>query len=425
MAKNALCALVVLGLAGLTSQSAAASEYKVLYSFCAQPGCADGRSLAAGLLRDPSGTLYGVAAEGGANNGGTVFALTPNGDDWQLQVLYSFCAQPQCADGQQLSEGLIEDAQGNLYGTTRYGDGGAGTAFKLTHDAARTNWTFSLLYTFCRASGCADGQIPNSRLTYQGAASGASYDGVSPLYGTTQAGGGTQGGVVYQLTPRAQGGWKQTVIDDLCIGSGCTMGYAPGSGLIVDDKGNLFLNTFHGGNADGGAIIELTRKHGAWKATQLYSFCAAADCTDGKAPFGAFLRDAAGNLFGTTYYGGVVENGGTLFELSPVRHGWKQKVLYNFCSKSKCKDGAAPMGVAADGAGGLIGTAASGGRHGDSGTAFRFDARKLDLLYSFCQGKHCSDGTVPESPPLVDGAGNIFGTTSEGGTGGVIYEITP
>ena len=425
MAKNPWLALVVLGLAGLASQSASASTFKVLYSPCAQPGCADGRSLAAGLLRDPSGTLYGVAAEGGANNGGTVFALTPNGDDWQFQVLYSFCAQADCADGQSPRAELIEDAQGNLYGTTSSGSTQAGTVFKLTHDAARTNWTYNVIHTFCPVAGCADGQTPNSRLTYLGAASGAPYDGVSQLYGTTQTGGSTQGGVVYQLTPKRDGSWRYVTVYELCQGQACRTGYTPARGLIMDRTGNLFLNAQNGGDAGVGTLIELVHHHGRfWKPTQLYSFCAVTGCTDGSGPSGALAFDAAGNLFGTTAGGGT-QSSGTLFEISPAGSTWNEQVLYNFCSKNRCKDGTPPVGVASDAAGGLIGAAAFGGRGQGSGTLFRFDAGAFQLVYQFCHDRHCSDGIAPESPPLADGAGNFFGTTYEGGTGGVIYEITP
>lgn len=428
MAKNLLLALaIVVGLAGLTSQDAAgASEFKVLYSLCAEPNCTDGVFLPGGLLRDPSGTLYGVAYTGGATpNGGTVFALTPDGGDWQLQVLYSFCTQANCADGKGPDGGLVEDTLGNLYGTTLTDSTGGGTVFKLARNAARTSWTHSVLYTFCQTAGCPDGQSPHAPLTYQGAVSGAPYDGTSPLYGITQTGGSTQGGVVYQLAPGAGGSWTETVIDDLCQGSGCKTGHTPGGGLLMDASGNLFLNTAKGGGADAGTIIELSEMQGSWTAKQIYSFCATTDCTEGKTPSGTLAIDPAGHLFGTAEAGGT-HQGGVLFELSPAKRKWKEHVLYDFCKKSRCKDGTPPVGVTLDGSGGLIGAAAFGGdaREG-AGTLYRFSSGAFHLLHTFCTERNCPDGILPSGAFAADGAGNYFGTTYEGGTGGVIFEITP
>ena len=425
MRLRGLAALVVLALASVTSQGASASTYKVLYSFCSQMNCADGGDGLAGLLRDPSGALYGAAFMGGAHNQGTVFALTQSAGSWQYQVLYSFCAELHCTDGALPKTALIEDTQGNLYGTTLGGGAQNGTVFKLTHDAGRTAWTLTQLYVFCSSGGsCTDGTAPNSSLTYKGAASGAAYDGVSPLYGTTQVGGGSQAGVVYQLTPTESGPWTQTVLDDLC--RSCGTGITPGGGAIMDESGNLFVNTTSGGAAGDGTIIELSQKHNKWKATQIYSFCAAKNCRDGTAPGGRLVLDAMGDLIGTAIAGGK-KDGGALFELSPAGHKWKEQVLYNFCRKKNCADGDEPVGVALDGAGNIIGTAQSGGTSANMGTAYRFNGGTFDLLYQFCQdADSCSDGEQPESPPVADGSGNLFGTTYQGGLGGgVIYEITP
>lgn len=433
MAKNPLAvlrALAVLVLAGLMSQNAAASTYKKLYSFCAQANCADGGTPVAGLLRDPSGTLYGTALAGGPHGAisGTVFALAPDGAGWQYQVLYAFCSQPQCADGETPIAGLIEDAQGNLYGTTSSG-GHGGVVFKLTHNAARTSWTQSVLYSFCVVSGCLDGQAPNSTLTYQGAASGAPYDGTSPLYGTTEVGGGAAAGVVYALTPGSGGSWTETVVYDFCPGADCSTGHRPGGGLVMDGAGHLFANVSVGGDIhDDGTVVELSAKHGAWSVSRLYAFCAARKCKDGANPSGALVLDATGDVIGTTQVGGQ-RNGGTLFKLSPKRGGWKEQVLYRFCTQRKCKDGAQPVGgVTMDGSGNLIGTASGGGTTANQGTVFSFNAGTLDTLYAFCrQGDSCSDGSQPLSGAIADGSGDIFGVTYQGGDAGAgaIFEITP
>jgi uncharacterized repeat protein (TIGR03803 family) len=432
MAKRLLSVLAFSALAGLMSQATAASEYKAIYSFCAQAGCTDGELPFSGVILDPSGTLYGATLGGGAVNegAGAVFALVPDGDGWQYQVLYSFCSQPLCADGESPAGGLIEDLQGNLYGTTQIagGPGDGGTVFKLTHDAARTAWTYSKLHTFCiKRKKCPDGLNPNSALTYQGAASGAPYDGVSPLYGTT--GVGAAPGNVYQLTPGSGGTWTLTVVYDFCTQEGCPAGYGPSFGLIMDGSGDLFVNTLRGSSGgSAGGIAELTQNQGTWTAKQIYGFCSTIACSDGGAPFGKLTLDAAGDLFGTTKADGKY-SGGVLFELSPTKHKWKERVLYNFCHRKNCADGAAPLGgVTMDGAGNLIGTTSDYGAMRDGGTVFRYAEGKLQLLYTFCQQQDsCADGNAPTSAPIVDGAGNIFGTTYFGGAAneGTIYEITP
>jgi uncharacterized repeat protein (TIGR03803 family) len=101
-----------------------------LYNVCSQSGCPDGNYLYAGLIQATDGNLYGVMEIGGANNGGTIFRMTLSGT---LTTLHSFCSQPACADGQYPAGGLVQDTNGNLYGTTA--DGGAngdGTVFSLS-----------------------------------------------------------------------------------------------------------------------------------------------------------------------------------------------------------------------------------------------------------------------------------------------------
>jgi uncharacterized repeat protein (TIGR03803 family) len=436
MGRSLLRALCAVAVVAAMSQGAAASTYKRLYSFCAQTQCADGGLLTAGLLRDPSGTLYGATNGGGVHGdkAGTIFALAPDGAGWQYQVLYAFCGQPGCADGQVPMAGLIEDAQGNLYGATADGEHG-GVAFKLTHNAARTSWTESVLYSFCSVGGdgCLDGQVPNSALTYQGAASGAPYDGTSPLYGTTATGGGGAwlGGLVYALTPGSGGSWTEQVVYDFCPDSDCSTGRRPGGGLVMDGAGNLLVNALIGGDAVGaggdGTVLELSPKHHKWSVSRAYAFCAVRKCRDGQNPSGQLLLDATGDVIGTTLLGGQ-KGKGTVFELSPKGRQWKEQVLYSFCSLRKCKDGWQPQsGVVMGGSGNLIGTASSGGNAANGGTVFSLDAGTLDTLYRFCREDSCSDGIQPVSGAVVDGSGNIFGTAYQGGDAGdgVIFEITP
>jgi hypothetical protein len=112
---------------------------KVPYSFCSESNCADGHFPIAGLIMDASGSLYGTTNGGGActyniRGCGVVFQLRPTGTGWSEQVLYNFCSQSNCVDGQGPNGGLIMDASGNLYGTTAYG----GTAARSERQGAPT-----------------------------------------------------------------------------------------------------------------------------------------------------------------------------------------------------------------------------------------------------------------------------------------------
>jgi uncharacterized repeat protein (TIGR03803 family) len=127
---------------------------KTLHSFCAQPGCKDGRYVTSGLVSDPRGNLYGVA-QGGGGNEGIVFALIPNDDrsDWTYTVIHEFCttAKRRCRFGAEPAGRLIVDVNGNLYGVTQYGgtESNGGTVYELTPDSGHTIWTFTRLHSFC------------------------------------------------------------------------------------------------------------------------------------------------------------------------------------------------------------------------------------------------------------------------------------
>ncbi len=139
-----------------------------LYSFCSQPGCADGELPYAGLIQGANGNLYGTTLAGGTSGTGTVFEITPAG---QLTTLYKFCSQPGCTDGAAPFAGLVQ-ANGNFYGTTEAGGtSGYGTVYEITPAGRLTT-----LYNFCSLSGCADGFRPYAGLLLAS-------DG--NLYGTT------------------------------------------------------------------------------------------------------------------------------------------------------------------------------------------------------------------------------------------------
>jgi uncharacterized repeat protein (TIGR03803 family) len=138
----------------------------------------------------------------------------------------------------------------------------------------------------------------------------------------------------------------------------------------MDTAGNIYGATFAGGNSYG-TVFKLSPTGTGWTETVLYAFCAQTNCTDGATPVGGLIMDTAGNLYGTTYAGGSSSvSDGTVFKLAPSITGWTETVLYIFCSQTGCADGAKPDApVVMDGAGNLYGTTTAGGS--GYGTAFK------------------------------------------------------
>ena len=288
---KSLTAITIGALLLIAIQPASAQTETVLYSFCAQAGCTDGYRPQAGLVLDASGNLYGTTYEGGANNKGAVFEVSASETE---SVLYSFCAQPDCTDGYHPRASLILDAKGNLYGTAY--DGGAhdgGTVFELSATGTET-----LLYSFCSKPGCRDGYYPHADLAM---------DKNGNLYGTTQYRGAYGGGIVFEIS--ASG--SESVLYNFCAQPGCTDGYHPRAGLVLDTKGNLYGTTYSGGAKKRGTVFEVSP---SGTETVLHSFSAKG--TDGYAPVAGLILDAKGNLYGTTLSGGA-NGGGTVFQVTP------------------------------------------------------------------------------------------------------------
>ncbi|HEX3666612.1 MAG TPA: choice-of-anchor tandem repeat GloVer-containing protein [Rhizomicrobium sp.] len=414
-AAGALAALV------LPVPGAQAWTLKTLYSFCSQSSCGDGNEPSTGLLQDQAGDLYGTTEVGGAENDGVVFELANKGGKLEYKVLHQFCFD--CGDGTNPSGALIADVNGDLYGTTaQSGPTGCGMVFELIPNAERTKWKEKIIY----AASCAPfGNNILTGLTYQGAATGAPYDGASPLYGTT-AMGGTGNGTVFEIAPEGNK-WRETDLYAFCPGgkSSCTDGNEPGQ-LIVDASGNLYGNTAFGGSAGAGVAYELIpgAKGANWTENILYNFCSAANCNDGGFPLGALVLDGAGNLYGTATQ--TSQEGGTVYKLSQQGGTWKETVLCTFFQKH-CGNGYFPQaGVILDGAGNLYGTNSTGGK-GISGTVFELSGTRVKTLYNFCVKQNCADGGEPIAPLIMDASGNFYGTTIEGGKGnsGTIFELSP
>ena len=415
--------------AGLASAvPASAYTEKVLYSFCSASACADGQNPTT-IFRDPSGTLYG------SNESGVVFSLTKVRRKWKFKTLRVLSGK----NGSFPLGPLMMDVSGNLYGgTIAGGTHGQGTAYELT--PATGKWTVTVLHQFCADGGsqCTDGAEPYGGLTYAGAASGALYDGVSPLYGTTRIGGGnnTNSGTVFQLTPPGTK-WKEAVLYSFCSVLGCTDGELNQDPLIADEAGNLYGATVAGGAHEGGAIVKLTpnRRKTKWTESVLHDLVCQpgpGNCPDGQDIDGAMIFDSSGNLFGVAQNGGSGPNCGLsqgCGALVQIASGGSYSVLYNFCGQSNCSDGTGPRaGMIMDGSGHLFGvTESGGGGGGSSGTVFEWDGASLHTLYAFCTQANCSDGSEPIGAIAMDDAGDIFGTTLTGGANGAgtVFELVP
>ena len=245
------------------------------------------------------------------------------------------------------------------------------------------------------------------------------------LFGTTNSGGAYGQGSVYELTPNSSGGWTESVIYSFNYGAG---GYLPASGVIRDSKGNLYGTVYYGGANGAGAVFELTRnkKTDVWTEQVLYSF--AGFPTDGGEPVGALIFDKAGNLYGTTPVDGAYGQG-VVYELSPNGSGgWTETVLHNFISEDP-QDGEGPSGALIfDEAGDLYGTTIQGGS-GDLGTVFEVSPDGKggwteSLLYSFRGG---NDGANPSATSALLLKGNtLYGATYSGGSAndGTIFKLT-
>jgi len=425
--------------AALMPAAAQAWTYKVIYNFCSKPNCEDGLDPRARLLLDSSGNIYGTTTSGGKSYRGTVFELTPNGSHWRHRVLSR--GMLGTADAP-----LIMDVDGNLYTTAFMGGRYLnGAVFKLVHEQTGDTWKTLTLYTFCRSDSyiCPDGRWPEGGLTYAGAATGMLYDGVSPLYGSTDDGGSdfdTGAGAVFQLKPRATGHWNEKVIYTFCSQENCNDGIHPSVGGIIEDgSGNLFGTTKSGGANSQGTVFELSAdaKKKQWTETTLYTFCSQAQCADGAYGRGALVLDYLGSLFGVTLEGGnscpTDSTGcGVMFKVVPNGEQSAYTVLYAFCAQQDCHDGMYPAaGLSINLTGNLYGATSEGGGNDISNSAgagalFSFNGSE-QVLHAFCGKAQCIDGRNPYGGLTMDAAGNLFGTTEYGGKydGGTVFELSP
>jgi len=464
----------------VAARPARAQSEDVLYNFCSLPNCVDGEGPASSLLPDGAGNFYGTTALGGANMGGTVFELSPNGVGGYIEtVLYSFCSLANCADGNDPTSSLIFDGLGNLYGTAcsggangqgvlsacGAGSNGYGVVFELSLEPGGgcpsgsnggDGWCETVLYSF-RSSP--DGASPFAGLTW---------DPSGNLYGTTYAGGGGMG-TVYELSPKG-GGWSESVLYGFCAAPSCADGSYP-DGQVQAANGSLFGTTESGGASAVGTVFGLSPQApggcpsgsyagNGWCEEILHAF--AGHPKDGNYPSGTPTLDSAGNLYGTTVYGGIGTcdsriGCGTVWKLTPSGGEYTEEVLHSFQSgpgiQGCCFSIRAPnlpgAGVVLDSTGNIFGMTEYGGsssyctetgkdkkeERSGCGAVFELAKRpksihyKTELLWIF----GLTNGAHPVTGLVLDD-GNLYGTTYNGGMGsycpdpagcGVAFEFAP
>lgn len=393
------------------SPLAQAQTYKVLHTFTGYPS--DGDEPRGTLVRDGLGNLYGTTAIGGSGNCnlspgcGTVFMLNRGGEELGI---FSFSNE----DGRLPYAGLFRDRAGNLYGTTAAGgvecpgNEGCGTVFQLNKTGNKIrNYSFA---------GQPDGANPEAPVIE---VSGS-------LYSTTARGGPLDYGTVYRISPNGE----ETVVYNFEGSKGCL----PYGGITADAKGNLYGATSSSGPRclrNVGVAYELDTER---NFKVLFTF----NSVVGWDPLSPLIFDSQGNLYGTAESGGS-NLYGTVFELSPQSNGtWSGTALYSFCQLPNCADGRMPLGsLVRDAAGNVYGTTFYGGMYNNClsgigcGVIFKLDTSGNEtVLHNFTGG---SDGAFPEARLIMDASGNLYGVASQGGDAscappygcGVVFELTP
>ena len=347
-----------------------------------------------------------------------VFLLLAGASAQTFQPLFTFSNSAKSGSSPINTGSLTLDGAGNLYGTTYEGGtlpkGGsaAGTVFQLSSSGKET-----VLHSF---GGLGDGAYPYGAVALDASAQN--------IYGTTVIGGRCGFGTVFRLS-KSGSVWKETILHSFCDKPD---GSSPYAGLILDPgkKGCCYMyGTTQLGGAYGAGIVFGISELGKYQL--LHSFCQVA-CNDGYSPQGGLMLDKNGSLYGMTVAGGT-NNVGTVFRIAQSNYKWIETVLYSFCSLSGCADGEFPLYASltlkADGT--IFGVTYGGGAS-NNGTVFQLAHTGSNwtetVLYSFQGGK--SDGAQPKGSLAMDSAGNLYGTTREGGSGpcnelgcGTVFEL--
>lgn len=338
-----------------------------------------------------------------------IFAfLTPAFAASSGKVIYNFTGQN---DGSDPATPITFDTSGNAYGTTvTGGDFGCGTVFQLAPIGG--GWQQTTLYSFTCG---VDGKNPYG---------GVTLDSTGNLYGTTVAGGsggacaGDGCGTVFKLK-KSGNTWNESVLYNF---TGADDGFGPGGGVVFDNAGRLYGTTPDGGADGEGVVYELSLVQDQWKQTVIHAFTGGND--GGVGSLGSLLY-YEGNFYGVTEIGGQF-GAGTVFHLTKQAGQWNFTTIHQFLGLPHA--GFPYGGLITDGHR-LFGTTYFGGADGQ-GTIFdleRFDGETREtVLHSFTGA---NDGGNPTSTPAFDSSGNLYLTTSTGGSGGcgcgTIFKLTP
>jgi uncharacterized repeat protein (TIGR03803 family) len=410
--------------------AAAGKREEVLYSF---QGVPDGNQPLATPIADSHGNLFGtthLGGTGGCSGGcGAVFELSPGRyGTWSETVLYSFQGG---SDGANPESALVMDARGNLYGVTPVGGtgdcslenlAGCGTVFELKRPAqGRGAWTETVLYSFQGVPGGNGNGDAAEPNTLVFDASGG-------LLGLTWNGGTctTQGSETVCdgaafELKRRYGVWREKVI----FRAGAST--STGQGAVLDAAGNLYSSNFGGGPQQAGEVFELSPPasgKGLWSFTDIYDF---QNQSDGALPVPGLVFDAAGNLYGASAGSDSVT--GNVFELSHANGGWTESVLFSFDNLNVSYY--PTQGPIFDAGGNLFGSTSFGGSQG-LGDVYKATqtngAWAAKILYDFGGG---SDGSDPQAGLVFGKRGALYGTTLQGGSGncalgcGTVFRVTP
>lgn len=429
-----------------------AGTLTTLYSF--QGSQPSGFVLQSPVTLDPTGTfLYGETFEGGLYSApitsgttpignGILFKLAPSpsgGTPWVLTTLFNFNKQ-----GRNPVGGLTLDTNTNsLIGATKYGgiyqtnDGhGNGTIFRF--NLGTTGPEFTLLHNFWGPAGSDSFSSPivdpSGNLIGATFAGGIRYNANATSFGH-QIGYSSGAGVVYDLAPPTGASNPYSLLhrfnfDPSSVPAARTTGIEPIGRLAQDAAGNVYGVTNRGGIGIGGTVFRLERKTSGWVYQILYRF--GSNSPDGNQPSAGVIVDAAGNVFGTTAYGGASQDSshvGTVYKLTQKPRGgpWVETILHSF--GTILSDGSQPVAELTMVNGVLYGTTGQGGS-ANAGTIFSLTPPAAgqtewayNILYSFQGG---DDGSVPFAPLVADGAGNFYGTTQNGAGGaGTVFRFTP
>ena len=384
--KAAFVVALLCGLTISTVHAGQAQSFRTIHSFS---NAGDGGSPTSGVTIQGA-NLYGTASTGGTGNAGTVYQLKRSGDNWTLNTIHTF--QPSNGDGAQPLGGVTFGPNGTLYGMTYGGGtgcyGGCGTVYNLRPPqtfcrSGVCEWTETILHNF--RDYPSDGGEPFY--------SDVAFDAAGNLFSTTCGGGSEGDGTIFELT-HSNGGWTEAFVNNF---NGLN-GECPYSGVLIDADGNLFGTAIQG-TGNQGVVYETSYNGTSWVTTVLEQFYTGGN---GNAPAAGLVADAAGNLYGMTV-------SGTVYELTYSGGAWQFNIIFNL------PRGGGYGTMAIDAAGNLYGSQFVGGMYGE-GAVFKLTNNNGSWSYTDMHDfSIVNGGAFPYGGVTLDNQGHLYGTTTQGG----------